>query len=589
MWREAWITAVEGEDSEMSMKTKVSLLSARYASLLFIVAALLFLGMAFPHVAAARSGGVSGYSGNPSTCTICHTAGATVPTVTITGPTSLAPSASGVYTLTITGGPALDGGLDVSTSAGTLTVSDTKTKLLNGEITHNAPAPFSGNTLSFTFTLTAPASGTVTLYGSGLSANGSGSGGDGTGTSTLVVTVAAATAPHITVTDPVAPADDHQMAFGTVTDGLTSSLTVTVGNSGDADLKMGTIGGGDPLSAPFSIQTDNCSGKTIAPAGTCTIVVKFAPTAVGPFSDSFDIPSDDPSTPSITFSVSGTGSSASEPQITVTDPVAPANDLTLPFGTVQNGLFSEQTVTVGNSGNADLAIVSVASTNPLSAPFSITADNCSTKTLAPAASCTITVKFAPSAAGPFQDSFNIQSNDPSMLQATFNVSGSGNDAPTAPALVSPTDGQTGIGTTATLEWKRSTDPNGDAVSYHVYYCTDSTFVSCTPVNVAMQKKAGIFLAFSGLLFAGFVVRKGARGKTVLLVLLAVLLLSTGILLTACGSNDAAFIPTTPPPATTNMTHQASGLTGGSLYYWKVVADDGKGGLATSPTWTFSTM
>jgi hypothetical protein len=38
-----------------------------------------------------------------------------------------------------------------------------------------------------------------------------------------------------------------------------------------------------------------------------------------------------------------------------------------------------------------------------------------------------------------------------------------------------------------------------------------------------------------------------------------------------------------------MTYQASGLSSVSTYYWKVVADDGKGGLATSLTWTFKTQ
>jgi hypothetical protein len=626
--------------------------------------------------------------------------------VTITGPANLEPDASGVYTLTITGGPAVDGGLDVSTSGGTLTASGANTKLLNGEITHQSPGTFSGGTLSFTFTLTAPSSaGQVTLYGVGLSSNGSGSSGDGTGKTTFAVTVAAATAPHIVVTDQVAPTGDLQMAFGTVTNGLNSSLTVTVGNSGDANLVIGTLGstnplaspfsiqtdncsgktiapagtcsiivkfaptsatpftdsfnipsndqatpsvtfsvsgtgaaaptpkigvtdtvppandlqipfgtvleggnisqtvtiansgsadlvigtlaGGNPLAAPFSITTDNCSGKTVAPAGSCTVTVKFAPTGVGVFSDSFDIPSNDPSTPSITFNVSGTGSSTNVPQVTVTDPVAPTSDHALPFGMVQNGLFSTQTVTVGNSGNADLVLGTLASVNPLAAPFTITADNCSGKTIAPAGSCTVTVKFAPTSAGGVSDSFDIPSNDPSTPNITLSVSGSGNDAPTAPELISPADGQTGVGTPATLVWKPSTDPDGDAVSYHVYYCTDSTFVSCAPVNVAMRKKAGIFLAFSGLMFAGMVVRKGARGKAVLLVIMATLLLSVGVIISACGSGNETSTPA--PEANTDMTYEASGLATGSTYYWKVVADDGKGGLATSPTWTFKTQ
>jgi hypothetical protein len=103
----------------------------------------------------------------------------------------------------------------------------------------------------------------------------------------------------------------------------------------------------------------------------------------------------------------------------------------------------------------------------------------------------------------------------------------------------------------------------------------------------MRKKAGIFLAFSGLMFAGFTLRKGTRGKAVLLVLMATLLLSAGVIISACGSDNKTSDPA--PITNTNMTHQASGLASGSKYYRKVVADDGKGGLATSPTWTFKTQ
>ncbi len=573
----------------MTMKMKLSsLLLARRASVLIIITAALLLSAAVPQAVWAHASGITGYSGNTAThsgaiCTACHSGG-TVPTVTITGPASLAPGASGTYTLMITGGPAVVGGLDVSASAGTLAAGDAATQLMSGEITQKSATSFTSGALSFTFALNAPATaGTVTLYGAGLSANGNGStSGDNAAKATLAVTVAAATAPSITVADPVAPANDLQMAFGTVTDGVTSSLTVTVGNSGNANLVTGTIGGVNPLSAPFSIINDNCSNKTIAPSGTCTFAVQFAPTSPVSYAESFDIPSNDPSTPSITFAVSGTGSVVSVPQITVTDPVLPANDLTLPFGMVQNGLSSEQTVTVSNGGNANLVIGAVASVNPLAAPFSMATDNCSGKTLAPSGSCTLTVQFTPTQSGTFYASFDIPSNDPSTPSITFNVNGSGNNPPTAPQLLSPTDGQTGVGTNPTLEWKPSTDPDGDAVTYHVYCCTDSTFASCTPVDVAMRR-TGIYLALSGLLFVGFAVRKGARGKAILLILIATLLLTTGVVLSACGTSGG----TTSTASSTAMTHQVSGLTGGSTYYWKVVADDGKGGLASSPTWSFS--
>jgi hypothetical protein len=60
---------------------------------------------------------------------------------------------------------------------------------------------------------------------------------------------------------------------------------------------------------------------------------------------------------------------------------------------------------------------------------------------------------------------------------------------------------------------------------------------------------------------------------------------TGALFTSCGkSNDSNTAATS-----ADMSHQVSGLNSATTYYWKVVADDGKGGLTSSPTWSFTTQ
>src|SRR5690242_10000945 len=78
----------------------------------------------------AYGGGVVGYSGATAgmTCAQCHgvTTG-TAPTVTIAGPATLLPGATGDYTLTITGGPGVRGGMNVAkdVAAGTLQADGT--------------------------------------------------------------------------------------------------------------------------------------------------------------------------------------------------------------------------------------------------------------------------------------------------------------------------------------------------------------------------------------------------------------------------------------------------------------------------------
>jgi hypothetical protein len=230
-------------------------------------------------------------------------------------------------------------------------------------------------------------------------------------------------APNISVSDSVDPNSDLLVPFGTVTLDSTSDQTVTVTNTGTANLAIGAVASANPLGEPFSITTDTCSGQTIAPAGNCTLTVRFAPVGTGSFADSFDIPSNDPDTATVTVSVDGTGSATPVPNITVTDSVAPDNDLQMPFGNVTIGSTSDQTVTVTNTGTADLIIGSVATANLLEAPFSITADTCSGQTIVPSAACTVAVRFAPSGTGSFADSFDIPSNDPDTSSITVVVTG----------------------------------------------------------------------------------------------------------------------------------------------------------------------
>jgi VWFA-related protein len=86
--------------------------------------------------------------------------------------------------------------------------------------------------------------------------------------------------------------------------------SVQVTNTGTANLVMGQIAKANPLVAPFSIPagTDNCSGISLAPNASCTVVVRFAPTAPGVFGpDTFDIPSNDLDEPFLTVNVTGIG------------------------------------------------------------------------------------------------------------------------------------------------------------------------------------------------------------------------------------------------------------------------------------------
>jgi sugar lactone lactonase YvrE len=179
--------------------------------------------------------------------------------------------------------------------------------------------------------------------------------------------------------------------------------------------------GGSPInglaisaSAGFS-QTNNCPAY-LAAASSCTVNVAFTPPAAGAAAGSLTITDDSGNLGSSqTLALSGTGTA---PGISITP-------TSLSFQSQAAGTTSNaKTITVLSNGTGPLQISSVAAT----APFSET-DNC-TGSIAPGASCTIQVKFAPAAVGSFTGSITVTDN-----AGTQTVALSGNGS--APVSLSP--------------------------------------------------------------------------------------------------------------------------------------------------------
>jgi len=403
------------------------------------------------------------------------------------------------------------------------------------------------------------------------------------------------TVPDITVTDAVAPNNDLQVPFGSFTIGASTNQTLTITNSGNGDLVLGAIATANPLVAPFSIQNNFCDGQTLAPASSCDFDVRFAPTAGGVFNESLDIPSNDPDEDPVTISVSGTGTAIPVPDITVTDTMVPLDDLQVPFGDVTEGLSTYQTVTLSNDGNADLVIGDIAGANPVADPFAIFNDTCSGQTLLPTTDCTFDVSFTPIDTSTSNDSFDVPSNDPDEGSLTINLSGTGlssvtNNSPGKPRLVFPANGQEQVETNVTFRWRPVSDPDGDLVSYDVFYCTDANpFQSCEAVQVTSFNGqniggrpngniyyagigSGVVMLFFGVSFAG---RLRGRKKIALLIAMTI---AIGGLLMACGSSSNS----------NDETFAVEGLDSGTQYYWGVVAKDGQGGQTQSDVWSFTT-
>jgi len=192
--------------------------------------------------------------------------------------------------------------------------------------------------------------------------------------------------------------------FGVVTVGAVVEHAFTVANDG----KLATNGAltGGALAAPFAWkggafpgQGGDC-GPSLAAGARCTVVVTFAPSSGGARAATLSIGYDDGSA-ARTATRALTGAGAQPASLTISDGPSYA------FGTHAIGSTTQATLTLRNGGGSTaLSLV----LGGLAAPFALGTTTCGA-TLAPAASCTVTVSFTPAAAGDFSDALEVRYDD----------------------------------------------------------------------------------------------------------------------------------------------------------------------------------
>lgn len=425
--------------------------------------------------------------------------------------------------------------------------------------------------------------------------------------------------PEIIITDSVAPVSDLHIPFGNVSEGHSSTQTVTVTNDGNADLVIGNIAQQISLSTTFSILNDLCSGQTLIPSANCSLKVRFSPAATGEFIDSFDIPSNDSDESLVIITLEGTGMSTSVPVVQVTDSVAPVNDLHIPFGSVTKGLISmPEYITISNTGNSSLELTAVKLSGGDINQFSLYLNRgerpCGngTSSISSGGSCTLQMTYSPTKSGPHMANIVISSNDPDDPQINVALSGRGassdsNNAPSTPELVYPKNNQIDTGKKITLRWKKSKDSDIDAVSYTVSVCTDENLTTgCISEGdiAALTDNRGVFYAGTGshwiviLIFAVIAFFTGSVNNKRKPALLLTAVIMTTLILISCGSNSGGGSSSgdggvsigsiTGGTSKDESSLTVSGLADDSKYYWKVQASDGNGGTTDSHTWRFNT-
>ena len=155
-----------------------------------------------------------------------------------------------------------------------------------------------------------------------------------------------------------------------------------------------------------------------------------------------------------------------------------------------------------------------------------------------------------------------------------------NTPPTIPELIAPTNGSLILGTETSFAWHESSDDDKDNVTYLLYYCDNPDFQGCEPEEIAMTKLPYTYL----LICPAFVYFFRRKRKDIQLILLLLLLIPTISCETGPLNSDVTIIP----EESTVIEETVTNLETKTTYYWKIVADDGKGNTVESEVWRFET-
>lgn len=204
----------------------------------------------------------------------------------------------------------------------------------------------------------------------------------------------------------------EEIAFGNVQAGLTAEETVTIANTGNAELGINNISIGGADSSAF-MQTSSCT--TIAPSSSCDVTVTYIPSGEGEQSAALTIESSDAENPAVDVSLSGKSVLAPVPEISVTPE-------SLDLGSVLIGETAAAQVVIGNAGNETLLINGIEIEGADSGEFQQT-NNCTT--VAPDQSCSVEVSFTASSEGTRNAVLRITSDDPENPDISVDLSGYG--------------------------------------------------------------------------------------------------------------------------------------------------------------------
>lgn len=290
----------------------------------------------------------------------------------------------------------------------------------------------------------------------------------GTRSATLSITHSASGSPQsvtlngtgTAVPAPVIQLSASSLSFGDVQLGSSSTLSLTLGNSGDAALVFSAFTKSGAASGDYTLGGTCSTSTPIAVSGApCTLSVTFSPSALSTRAASVAISSN--ASPA-TISLSGMG-------IPVPVPVATLSTSSTDFGNQTiGGLYPNRTITLTNTGTASMSISAVAVTG---AGFSLASSTC-TGTLAAGAPCSMSVKFDPTTAGAsYSGTLSVTDNaSGSPHQVTLQGHGTAAAAPVltwSPSVSTLDFGSVSAGTVSSVQSATLSNPGPGGALIHL--------------------------------------------------------------------------------------------------------------------------
>ncbi len=325
--------------------------------------------------------------------------------------------------------------------------------------------------------------------------------------------------------------------------GNSQQVTVTNDSSSNIPISMAMSGAN---AGDFLISSSTC-GASLFAGSSCNAAVVFSPTATGARSATLTLIRSG-GKPTQTVSLSGNGA----PAINAT-----ASPSSLSFGIINLGATSAiQTATLQNNGASAISISSVTLTGPNSGDFATSNNTCGAS-LAPAASCTVSIAFTPSALGARTASLTF-TDDASNSPQTVALSGIGaiENASVAPASL--TFSLEAVGTASPPQAVTLT--NGGTVAINV---SSIAIAGANAADFAVSSKTcAATLAPSSSCLISITFNPSAAGiRTATLTItdspgspLTVALSGTGAIASATASpSSLAFPPTAPQTTSTPLS------------------------------------